>query len=55
MYDWFDCPCRVAVLSQSISRAAENSLAFLHLKAVVQNASLEAELLSLTWLYRLGP
>ena len=24
MYDWFDCPCRVAVVSQSISRAAEN-------------------------------
>ena len=24
MYEWFDCPCRVAVVSQSISRAAEN-------------------------------
>ena len=28
MYEWFDCPCRVAVVSQSISRADENYPSF---------------------------
>ena len=48
-WHWFDCHLLVAVVSLSISDAQpRTALAFLHLKAVNQNASLEAELLDLT-------
>ena len=48
MYEWFDRPCRVAVVSQSISRAAENYPGFSPPQDGRANASLEAELLGLT-------
>ena len=47
MYEWFDCPCRVAVDSQSISRAAENYPGLPPPQDSRANASLEAELLGL--------
>ena len=47
MYEWFDCPYRVAVVSQSISRAAENYPGFPPPQDSRANASLEAELLGL--------
>ena len=48
MYEWFDCPCQVAVVSQSIYQAAENYPGFPPPQDSRANASLEAELLCLT-------
>ena len=47
MYEWFYFLCRVAVVSQSIARAAENYPGFPPLQDSRANASLEAELLGL--------
>ena len=50
MYEWFDCLCRVAVVSRVavISWAANNYPAFPQPQDSRANASLEAELLGLT-------
>ena len=49
MYEWFDCPWYHRVFPGQ----QRTTLAFLYLKTVVQNASLEAELLGLTSFTRL--